>query len=399
MSTSVATNHAAPFSRYETAASDASESRRRIPELDGVRAIAIWMVFVTHGVFGFANAPGALDHVPGPLLLGVRAGWLGVDLFFLLSGFLITGILVDAKDAPKYFRNFYTRRALRIMPLYFACILVWSFFYTNARSYFLLSAVFGANLSYLVGVPEPKGPDVLWSLAVEEHFYLLWPIVVLVTSRRVLFALSAAIFVVTPCLRGWAAAAGMDPGIIYLLSWFRFDGLAGGAMLALWVRSPASSPRFANRLAVALLLFDVLLSAIMYKFGLSGSRIPAVALRYTQAYLLFGAFFVFVVAHAGSRWTAPLRWRVLQISGALSYCVYLVHFTVGVGYEAVVARSGWSPAASLGPSGALAARLCAMAIVSFGIAAFSRRYFDGPILALKDRLAPVADRSPAGSLG
>jgi len=220
-----------------------------------------------------------------------------------------------------------------------------------------------------------------------------------VTSRRVLFALSAAILVVTPCLRGWAAAAGMDPGIIYLLSWFRFDGLAGGAMLALWVRSPAASPRFANGLAVALLLFDVLLSAIMYKFGLSGSRIPAVALRYTQAYLLFGAFFVFVAAHARSRWTAPLRWRVLQISGALSYCVYLVHFTVGVGYEAVVTRSGWSPAASLGPSGALPARLCAMAIVSFGIAAFSRRYFDGPILALKDRLAPVADRSPAGSRG
>jgi len=357
------------------------------------------MVFLVHGVFGFPNAPGALNHIPGPLISGVRAGWLGVDLFFLLSGFLITGILVDAKNEPKYFRNFYTRRVLRIMPLYFACILVWSFLYPKFRSYFLLSAVFGANLSYLVGVPEPKGPDVLWSLAVEEHFYLLWPVVVLVTNRRTLFALSAAIFVVTPCLRVWAAAAGMDPGVIYLLSWLRFDGLAAGAMMALWARSPAGSTRFANRLAVALLLIDVLLSVSMHKFELSGSRTPVVALRFTQAYLLFGAFLVLVVAHAGSRWTAPLRWPVMQISGVLSYCVYLVHFSVGVGYEAVIVGSGWSPAATLGPAGALIARLCAMTIVSFGIAALSRRYFDGPILALRDRLAPVARTAVAGTPG
>jgi len=108
-------------------------------------------------VYSGSPTRGALDHVAGPLLLGVRAAWLGVDLFFLLPGFLITGILVDAKDAPKYFRNIYARRALRIMPLYFACILVWSVFYTNARSHFLLSAAFGANLSNLVGVPERKG--------------------------------------------------------------------------------------------------------------------------------------------------------------------------------------------------------------------------------------------------
>jgi peptidoglycan/LPS O-acetylase OafA/YrhL len=122
----------APASHFGTQAVEQPATPRkaehRVPELDGVRAIAVWMVLLTHILAGFPNAPGALDFIPDPVRQVLTHGWLGVDLFFLLSGFLITGILMDSKERPNYFRNFYMRRVLRIMPLYFSCSLVWSFF-------------------------------------------------------------------------------------------------------------------------------------------------------------------------------------------------------------------------------------------------------------------------------
>ena len=159
-------------------------SNHRVADLDGIRAIAIWMVMLMHVYYAFPNSPGALSFVPKPLMLILSHGWLGVDLFFLLSGFLITGILLGSKSSPHYFRNFYIRRVLRIMPVYFAVIIVWSFFYRGYGRYFLLSSVFCANLAQLLHIHHAHGPAILWSLAVEEHFYLLWPLIVLLLSER-----------------------------------------------------------------------------------------------------------------------------------------------------------------------------------------------------------------------
>ena len=113
-----------------------------------------------------------------PILLVVSHGWLGVNLFFMLSGFLITGILLGSRERPHYFRNFYIRRVLRIMPLYFACVIVWSIFYKGYGPYFLLSSVFGANMRWPLHIRVPHGPGGLWSLAIEEQFYLVWPLIV-----------------------------------------------------------------------------------------------------------------------------------------------------------------------------------------------------------------------------
>ena len=365
-----------------------SETRteHRVPELDGIRAIAIWMVLLAHALFGFANAPGALAFLPVPALQILSHGWLGVDLFFLLSGFLITGILMNAKSRPHYFRNFYIRRVLRIMPLYFTVIIVWSFFYTNAGSYFLLSSVFGANLSYLLHVPEPHGPGVLWSLAVEEHFYLVWPLIVLVLSRRSLLLVSAAIFASMPLLRGIFAARGMNPDVIYMLSWFRFDGLAAGAMMAIWANSPLFSARSARRIAVFLIVFVTVLSVAGARYGINGTHtVASVALRYTQTYLVFDALFVLVVAYRDTIWTAPLRWRFMQLTGALSYCLYLIHLSIGDGYEYLVRAYGIVPADRFGASGAVIVRTAVMVVASFGLAWLSRRYLEEPFLNLKDR--------------
>jgi peptidoglycan/LPS O-acetylase OafA/YrhL len=365
----------------------------RVPELDGVRAIAISMVLLTHALFGYANPPGALASVPKPVIQVINHGWLGVDLFFMLSGFLITGILLEARERPNYFRNFYARRVLRIMPLYFSVIFVWAVFYSHYGSYFILSSVFGANLSSLLHIPEPHGPGVLWSLAVEEHFYLVWPLIVLLLSRRSLFIASAAIFVLSPVLRGVFAARGMDPNVIYMLSWFRFDGLAAGAMIAMWVRSPYADRSSARRISAALVAAMLAITVFGARFGvLETHSVLAAALRYTQAYLGFGSLFVLTVAYRGTRLTAPLRWPAMRLIGTLSYCLYLIHLSIGDGYEFLVGTYGSSQVAALGPTGAVLARTFVMIGLSIAVALLSRRYLEEPFLALKDRFA--SDRPP-----
>src|SRR5664279_1989098 len=209
----------------------------RVADLDGVRAIAIWMVLLLHVLIAFPNVPGALAFIPSPILLVLSHGWLGVDLFFMLSGFLITGILIGSRHRSHYFRNFYIRRVLRIMPLYFATVIVWSILYRGYGSYFMLSSVFGANMAWLLRIHVPHGPGVLWSLAVEEHFYLVWPLIVFLLNKRTLAIVTGVIFLGSPALRGIFAARGVPWGFIYECTWFQLDGLAGGDMMAIWARS------------------------------------------------------------------------------------------------------------------------------------------------------------------
>jgi len=365
----------------------------RIPELDGIRAIAIWMVLLLHVFWGYKDPPGALDFLPGPLVVILGHGWLGVDLFFLLSGFLITGILLDTKDRPHYFKNFYIRRFLRIMPLYFTLVLIWSFFYRGYERYFLLASVFGANLAHLFGIHVPHGPGGLWSLAVEEHFYLLWPAIVLLLDRRKLLFLCAAIFIGTPVLRGIFAARGMNPEIIYDLSWFRFDGLAGGAAMAIWARSKYCERSMARRLATALVGALALISLAGARFGLFGTKtVASAALRYTQADLGFAAFFILVLVYRGTNWTSFLRSRFMQLSGALSYCLYLIHFSLGDAIRYLIKHQHvvhFSPAVAILVRGAL------ILITSFGIALLSRKYLEEPFLALKDRFTFRANPKPS----
>jgi peptidoglycan/LPS O-acetylase OafA/YrhL len=132
-----------------------------------LRALAIWMVLIFHSFYVWVRVDHDFSPIPRAVMFAVAHGWLGVDLFFILSGFLITGILLDSKSTPHYFRNFYAHRILRILPVYLAVVFV---FYDRFHGFLILSALFAANFAYLFKISVPHGPAVLWSLAVESVF-------------------------------------------------------------------------------------------------------------------------------------------------------------------------------------------------------------------------------------
>jgi peptidoglycan/LPS O-acetylase OafA/YrhL len=169
-------------------------------------------------------------------------------------------------------------------------------------------------------------------------------------------------------------------------TWFQLDGLAAGALMAIWARSEYASKRSALRIAGVLMACLIVTTVAGIPFGIMQPFSPSsIALRNTQAYLGFAAVFVLVVAYRGTKWTAPLRWRFLQLSGVLSYCLYLVHLSVGDGYEYLIDRFNIPVWFYVGSFGALCVRAAVMIGVSFAIALLSRKYLEGPFLALKDR--------------
>lgn len=372
------------------------ESRGRLPsyiaELDGVRAIAIWMVLVLHVFVPDDQSAQALSRLPKAVLLIMGHGWLGVDLFFVLSGFLITGILLESRDRPHYIRNFYGRRVLRIMPLYFTCIAVMAFFYPGHGAYFLLSLVFMANMVNLFGVDVPHGPGVFWSLAVEEHFYLVWPWLVRLLSRRALAVVCGVLVVGEPVLRAIYSAQGVD---VYPLSWFRFDGLASGALLALWFRSPFASKRRSFALAGACVAACVVVTVAGLPFGILSKTVAGMSLRYTQATLVFSAGMLVAITARSTSLTAPLRMNFARLTGDLSYCLYLIHLAICDAYMAVFRH--------FVPQGLSFAdvmlRAAVVLTVSYGLALLSRRFLERPFLSLKRYLndGPLRSETPQAS--
>ncbi len=218
----------------------------RIPALDGVRGLAALMVLFCHFWFW--------DVWKGRWWYEVaHSGWLGVDLFFVLSGFLITGILLDTKGKTNYFREFYRRRVLRIFPLYYFALLlsVFSILVIDRRPANLFSG-YDSLTWFLTFLPNVAialkndwlyqtnwvGLSHLWSLAVEEQFYLVWPLVVLVLPRKALALLCGVVVFAGYYFRVWTDGAFGQQWALgsYVLPYCRMDGLAAGGLLAVSAR-------------------------------------------------------------------------------------------------------------------------------------------------------------------
>ena len=335
------------------------------------------MVLALHTFIPDDESSRALAHWPKLLLLILGHGWLGVDLFFVLSGFLITGILLDGRSDPHYIRNFYSRRALRILPVYFICLAVMAYFYPGYSSYFWLSLLFMANTAGPVfHIAVPHGPGVFWSLAVEEHFYFVWPWLVRILSRRTLAMVCAALMVFEPVLRAVYAARGVD---IYPLSWFRFDALASGALLAIWFRSSLASKRRSLQLAGAYLLTMIVITVAALPFGVLSKTVAGLALRGTQAMLIFNAVMLVAIACRSTKLTAPLRSRFARFSADLSYCLYLIHLSIFDGYMALFRRYVSRPVTVWD----ILFRVAVVLTISYILALLSRHFLELPVLSLK----------------
>ena len=285
----------------------------RIQELDGLRAIAVLMVAYSH-YMGYSESLGGLQGT------GAKNGWLGVDLFFILSGFLITSILIKLRDQEHFFAPFYKRRALRIFPPYFLALAVylgasliagkpasvgfWAqyVFYTTS-----LRVGFPAEIYYAVIVPVQLGLGVLWSLSVEEVYYTIWAPVVRYTSKKGFTAVLIGMIVAAPLLRWWLHT----PGYPELYNFFcRMDALADGSILALLMQSRSVALTSWKRWDKLFNLFAAMVSmaTVALWIYLHGDRSSVVlsALGTTMADLSFALIIFAILRYAGSQaW--PLR--------------------------------------------------------------------------------------------
>ena len=302
----------------------ASPQPERIASLDGVRGLAILFVLVFHCLF---IAPGFdLDPLTHPYACVAALGWAGVDVFFVLSGFLITGILVRSKGGPigAYFRNFYMRRSLRIFPLYF--LVMWLLLFVLDRP----GAIGEEKLSYLLYyqniryacfgelVTDPARL-ITWSLAIEKQFYLVWPAIVWWLSERALRRVCAAMIVAAIVLRFVLLSQGFEDA--HFLTPCRMDALAVGAWLAV---SPP--PRAWLGTAATLLGLGGLLATAYF----SGSSLPDSPGQ--QQWGLIAALALGVglltLARSAPRLTPLFTWWPLRSLGKYSYCIYLTHYLV-----------------------------------------------------------------------
>lgn len=221
------------------------QPQSHIPQLDGVRGLAILVVTLYRFSKEFPTDSWLGQSLSSFFALGDR----GVDLFFVLSGFLITGILVDAKGSRHYFTSFLARRSLRIFPLYFAALFLFlvasqwvpafrgMFALADENQFYLWTYLTNIKMS-IDGAWSFGYLDHFWSLAVEEHFYLIWPLALFFCSRTTALKL-ACILAASSAVYRMVFATFSDNGLApAVLTLFRCDALLIGAMLALQIRSP-----------------------------------------------------------------------------------------------------------------------------------------------------------------
>jgi peptidoglycan/LPS O-acetylase OafA/YrhL len=325
----------------------------RFRGFDGVRAVAILLVIIWHGAL-VGRFP---EEAMGPLRPLVMTGWAGVDLFFALSGFLITALILREEQrtervegVPRFsLRRFYLRRALRILPVFVVVFLVNTFVLSghlpSVQGRRVLDsgsplglwpyATFWGNYfiqqNHLWGralVDPGVAYTVFWSLCVEEHFYLLWPLFLTLVKgwrHRVLSASGVCLLMLVA--RYFAATDPWQHHLsIYSLSHYRMDSILWGALGALVVdRLPAvARPR---RLALALVF--ALIAWLVSSRELSMVLAPTalgLSLGLTLLAVAATGLLIDLVKAPDSRLARVLEWPPLRVVGQLSYAMYLVHF-------------------------------------------------------------------------
>ena len=368
------------------------------PALNGLRAVAILMVFTQHYKFLLGFDSSAL-----PL-------WTGVDIFFVLSGFLITMILMRSLDDPHYFRNFYIRRALRIFPLYYGFFILLAvsapiLHLTYSRSVWT-NVLYVSNLfrshpaitnptvltPHLLGVfPFQITLGHLWSLCVEEQFYLLWPLAVwLGGTRRSIMQVCFWGVVATVSLRTLLYLhdpAGVAANhYLYFLTYTRCDGLLIGAGVAAWLQGEGLSARTYRTAAYLLLTAPLLLLVGGYLiFGRAFPSDEVNPVYCTLGYTLIGmsaAGVLLIALDESSVLCGILRHPRLSALGAISYGLYFFH-NIPLGFVQALYKHSLARR-HLG----LPTALVCFAL-TYGVSQLSFTYFESPFIRLKRYFEPT----------
>lgn len=315
--------------------SDGRLLQKHMPELDVLRGMAILSVVLYHGLYWDGG------HVTGKLAkLIVNAsvfGWLGVNLFFVLSGFLITGILLDTKGRPDYYRRFYLRRVQRILPAYLATIAVLCLFHYLTPGAVLVSLLFLVNYDHSLPVTTGFGP--FWSLAVEEQFYLLWPMLVAKVNIRIFTAIAIAVCLLDPGLR-WLVGSGRVHwlGDVHESTILIADNLAIGALAAVFARSRWGTLHHGRKWGVITMLTGFLLLLAGLPFGILHRTTVAGSVFQTTPWNLFFTGLLLFLLGLQSPWCSSAFAAPLRFLGYISYGLYLIHLLLFDAYDWCVDR-------------------------------------------------------------
>jgi len=365
---------------------------------NGLRAIAILLVFLVH--FGHYLLPDRYTWF----------GWIGVDLFFVLSGFLITGILFDSLQDPHYFRNFYIRRALRIFPIFYTFFLLlflltpilhleydktllFFFFYVGNLTLHFIHVNPTIISMHFHGHTIVTNIGHLWSLCVEEQFYLVWPAVIwFVRTRKRLMQICVVASIIVLLLRIYLCVhMHKDLTDEYLIRWStytRVDTLLVGAWFALWLRERALSIQQLRKLAYTLLATTVPIF-LLFRHMLPGNSIEPFIETFGFTLIALGGAGILLLCLDDSTLLARLlRNRYLYALGAISYGFYFIHHLFL--YEVLDLYNEYPAVHRIGPL---------IPFLVFGVtlllAKLSFRYLESPFLRMKTRLAPAWVPAPS----
>ncbi len=372
-------------------------SLSHMPSIDKLRGAAVLMVVLFHGLAGTFWM-----HTLGPfwgtlVLQAVGLGRFGVDVFFVISGFLITGILLRTRNRPDYYRTFYRHRALRILPAYLLTLAVLRLLGVIDWRFTLAAVLFLPNFSRLFGAPLTEY-GVLWTLGVEEQFYLIWPFFVRRFTDRTLFRLLLAAVVGEPILRILAAALSGGHIDIHYKTPFVLDYLAYGALLALLLNAGRLNARNAARIGRRLLAFSAALALVdVWAFSFHNGLLAQALGDLPFSWGACGAILLGISrdqARAESTGRADAR-GFLAFYGSISYGLYLLHLEVySMVKEWAIRHYG---AGLLDRAWVLFPGVALCVAVSTGLAWLSRRYYEEPFLRLKSRKTNVLTAEPAST--
>ncbi len=369
------------------------KQQKHIPALDGLRGVAVIAVLLYHYAGG-NRSHFALVRFGAHIL---KAGWAGVTLFFALSGFLITGILWDSFGKPHWWRNFYARRSLRILPLYYLALLllllgaVYAGTLHAALNRIWIPVLFLENMPRLsdlsAQIASPLAIFHFWSLAVEEQFYLIWPLLlVLQRSRKHALSLCLGIFLLSACFRAVVWTVFPNPFDYWQFLLSRAGELSLGGALAILYRSRSwhAVGRWALPVAIASLLGFVASSLVARTADLLS---PVQLIAGLPSITLFCVSLIALSLQAGAvqrAMSAPwLRWI-----GSLSFGIYVYHILLGNLFRAAAAALFIRH----GETAVLAGQFPIVIAGSIAAAWLSFRFFETPFLRLKRRYpsAPAA---------